>query len=280
MRAVVGEIELEYEFLGDAGARPLLLIMGLGSQLVTWPDGFCQALVDRGFHVLRFDNRDAGLSTHLDHLPLSPPPYTLDDMADDAVALLDHVGIARAHVMGASMGGMIAQVMAINHPERVLSLTSVMSHLGGEDAVQASSEVIASIFTPPEPDREAPIERALNTRRILAGGNSIDEARARAHTTREVDRAHDPAGVARQGVALKAAPSRRQALGGLTIPVLVVHGVDDPLVPPENGRRTAAAIPGAGLMEVPAMGHNLPESAWAPIADAVSALAEAALPVS
>lgn len=275
MRAAVGDVELEYETLGDPARRPLLLIMGLGSQLITWPDGFCKALVDRGFFVIRFDNRDAGLSTHLDHLPAVVPGYSLDDMAEDAVGLLDHLGVSKAHVLGASMGGMIAQVLAIRRPERVLSLTSLMSHVGGEDAVQASAEVLAGLFTAPAPDREGRIEQGLRARRILAGGNPIDEAASRALVAREIDRSYHPAGLQRQGVALMNAPSRRQALGALRMPVLVVHGVDDPLVPPENGRRTAAAVPGARLMEIPAMGHNLPEAVWAPIADAVSALADA-----
>ena len=279
MKAKVGDLELEYDTFGDRNARPLLLIMGLGAQMTTWPVGLCEELAARDFFVARFDNRDVGLSTYLDELGpanFAVPAYTLDDMAADAVGVLDHLAIDKAHIVGASMGGMIAQLVAINHPERVLSLTSIMSNVGGDDNAQPADEAITAIFAPPPPDREGRIESSLTIRRILAGGNPIDEDRERELAAAQIDRAWHPEGTMRQAAAILSARSRREALGRLRVPALVIHGQDDPLVPLENGRRTAGAIPGARLLEFEGMGHNLPPRTWPLIADAVAELARAA----
>jgi pimeloyl-ACP methyl ester carboxylesterase len=284
MKARAGDVELEYDTFGDrTTGRPLLLIMGLGSQMVAWPVGLCENLVRRGFFVIRFDNRDIGLSSHLDHLGVPDRlaaalgqfegGYTLDDMAADAVGVLDHLGIDKAHVAGASMGGMIAQLVALNHPERVLTLTSIMSHLGGEDAVAPQAERLGALLALPPEDREGRVAHGLEVRRALAGGNPIDEATEREQAALAVDRSWHPAGTARQLAAIGRAPSRRERLQALAIPTLVVHGVDDPLVPVENGRRTAAAVPGARYLEITEMGHHLPPAVWPRVAGAIAELA-------
>src|SRR5215472_15123229 len=165
--------------------------MGLASQLVAWPDEFCQRLADRGYFVIRFDNRDIGLSTHLDGVPVAPAAYSLDDMAADTAGLLDHLGIAAAHVVGVSMGGMIAQLLAIDHPERVLSLTSIMSNLGGDDVEAATPEAVAAVLAAPPDDRAGRIEHAVMVRGVLAGGNPIDEDQVRRDAARAIDRSYD-----------------------------------------------------------------------------------------
>jgi len=286
MKATVGELELEYDTFGQERDPALLLIMGLATQMTAWPEPFCEALASHGFHVIRFDNRDIGLSTYLDHLPLPSnldfvtrrvrPAYTLDDMAADAVGLLDALGIGKAHVVGASMGGMIAQLVAINHPDRVLSLTSIMSNLGGRDAVAPSLRVVGRLLLPPPKDRAGRIRRQVQTQRLLAGGNPVDEARLEQLAVMSIDRSYHPAGMRRQLAAAAAAPSRRDRLAKLRLPALVIHGADDPLVPAENGRRTAAAIPGARLLEVEGMGHNMPPKKWPELADAIAETARQA----
>jgi pimeloyl-ACP methyl ester carboxylesterase len=273
-------MELEYDTFGDRDAVPLLLVMGWTAQMIAWDEEFCETLAGRGFHVVRFDNRDVGLSTKLDHLGLPDlgallagegrPPYTLDDMAADAAGLLDALGIRAAHVVGASMGGYIAQLLAIRHAATVLSLTSIMSGLGGVDEVQASPEVRAALMSTPPEDREGLIEHAVETSRLIGSPAYFDEARARMVRTRAVDRSVYPAGVLRQLGAIIAAPSRRESLGRLRIPALVIHGDADPLVPLENGRRTAAAIPGSKLVVLAQMGHDLPPQLWPRIIDAIA----------
>ena len=286
-RVKANGIEIEYETLGDPADPPMLLIMGLGAQLITWDEGFCAALVERGFHVIRYDNRDAGLSTKMEEAGPADlvaafsgrpkPAYTLDELADDAAALLDALRIDRAHIVGASMGGFIAQLVAINHPERVLSLTSIMSGPGGEDAVPPTPEAGALLVQPVPPTREERIAMALASSRILVGvQNPLDEARERAHIERAYDRMYYRAGFGRQLVAILAAKSRLPALKHVHVPALVVHGLDDPLVPVENGRRVAAAIPGARLLELEGMGHNIPERYWPVVADAIALTARAA----
>jgi pimeloyl-ACP methyl ester carboxylesterase len=286
MKARVGELELEYETFGEASNPALLLIMGLGTQLIAWPEPLCEALAGKGFRVIRYDNRDIGLSTYLDHLPQPRnldfvtrrvrPAYTLDDMAADAVGLLDALGIGRAHIVGASMGGMIAQLVAINHPDRVLSLTSIMSAVGGKDTAAPSLRVLGRLLLPPPKTRAGRIQRQVDNGRLLAGGHPIDEERLREFAAFSIDRSYHPAGMRRQLAASSAAPSRREALARLRVPALVIHGVDDPLVPLENGRRTAAAIPGARLLEVQGMGHNLPPRNWPQIVDAITEVAQQA----
>ena len=283
-RAHVNGLEIEYESFGDPGATPLLLVMGLSYQMIEWDDALCEMIAGRGFRVTRFDNRDSGLSTKLEKLGppnlvgvftrTAGPPYTLDDMAGDAVGVLDAIGVNRAHIVGASMGGMIAQLIAINFPDRVLSLTSIMSTVGGPNVVQAEPAVGALLLVPPGETREERVEQSLNSRRIIFGtGMPFDEERARWKAERAVDRSFSPAGSQRQLAAIMAAPDRTAALGRLTIPTLVIHGDNDPLVPPENGRQTAAALPDARLIMIPGMGHALPDQVWPQVVDAIVTVA-------
>jgi pimeloyl-ACP methyl ester carboxylesterase len=283
-RAHVNSLELEYESFGDPAATPLLLVMGLSYQMIEWDDDLCALIGDRGFWVTRFDNRDVGLSTKLDALGTpdlmamlagtAAPPYSLDDMADDAVGILDALGVGAAHVVGASMGGMIAQLIAIHHPERVLSLTSMMSTVGGRNVVQAEPAVGAALLAPPGRTLEERVEHSLANRRLIFGtGMPFDEDRARRKAERAVDRCFYPDGALRQIAAIFAAPDRTAALGELTMPTLVIHGERDPLVPPANGRQTAAALPGARLIMISGLGHALPEQVWPQLVDAITALA-------
>ena len=288
-RAQVGDLEIEYETFGDPSGAPLLLVMGLAYQMIEWDERVCQLLAERGFWVIRYDNRDVGLSTKMDHLGVPDvlaalagnplPVYALDDMADDAVGLLDTLGVTAAHVVGASMGGMIAQLIAIHHPERVLSLTSIMSTVGGPAVVQAESDVLLALFTPPGPTREERIEHSLSLRRLINGRDlPFDEDEARRRATLAVDRSFHPEGALRQAIAIATAPDRAPGLRTLTIPSLVIHGENDPLIPPDNGRQTAAALPGARLMTIPAMGHNLPPRVWPEVLDAVVEVTSQAAP--
>jgi pimeloyl-ACP methyl ester carboxylesterase len=274
-------IEIEYETLGDPSAAPLLLVMGLGAQLASWDDEFCADLAGRGFHVIRFDNRDAGLSTKMvdagepdviSALTGNPnPAYTLDDLADDAVGVFDGLGIGAAHIVGASMGGFIAQLVAINHPDRVLSLTSIMSGPGGTDAVSPWPEGADVLTRVPPESREGQIAHSVWIRRVLVGaGNPFDEAAELVRSTRLHDRSYYPSGTGRQLVAVLAAKSRLERLGNVKVPTLVVHGMDDPLVPFENGRLVAGAVPGARLLELEGMGHDIPRRFWPPILDAIA----------
>lgn len=271
-RATANGIELEYDTIGNPNAAPLLMISGLGSQLISWDERFCETLASRGFQVIRFDNRDSGLSTKFDH------DYTLDDMAADAVGLLDALQIPAAHVLGASMGGFIAQLVALNHPRRALTLTSIFSGPGGADEVVPTAQGLAVLLAPPQPTREARIEQALLGRRLTSGRlDPFDEDREYARVTRALDRSYYPAGYVRQWTAIVNAPSRVERLRSLTIPTLVIHGQDDIIIPPENGRIVAAAVPGARLIEIEGMGHVLPERVWAQIADALARLAREAV---
>jgi pimeloyl-ACP methyl ester carboxylesterase len=286
-RATVGKLEIEYDTFGDPSSPPMLLVMGLAYQMIEWDDEVCQQLADDGFWVIRYDNRDVGLSTKLDDLgspdlhaalmSTAPPPYTLDDMADDAVRLLDALGVEAAHVVGVSMGGMIAQLIAINHPRRVLSLTSIMSTVGGPNVVQAGAEVTAALVVAPGSSREERIEQSFETRRLINGaGVPFDEERSRRKAERAVDRSFHPEGIVRQLAAILAAPDRSPGLSRLTMPVLVIHGEEDPLVPPDNGRQAAAAVPAARLMMIPGMGHAMPERVWPDIRRAIVDNAHAA----
>ena len=273
-RANANGIELEYETFGDPGAASLLLIGGLGTQLVSWDVTFCELLAARGYRVIRFDNRDAGLSawTNVD--------YTLDDMAADVAGLLDALDVRAAHVVGASMGGFIAQLVALDHRERVLSLTSMISGPNGEDQVPPTPEAQALLVVPPPPTREERIELALRSKReLLAPADPFDDAYERAKATRAIDRAYHPAGFARQLRAILAAPSRLARLRSLDVPALVVHGDADPLVPVDNGRKVAAAIPGARLLEIAGMGHDVPRRVWPQVIAAIDEVARPATPV-
>jgi pimeloyl-ACP methyl ester carboxylesterase len=283
-RAHVNGLELEYESFGDPAATALLLVMGLSYQMVEWEVDLCTLIADRGFRVTRFDNRDVGLSTKLealgtpDHMAMlagkAGPPYSLDDMADDSVGVLDAIGVGAAHIVGASMGGMIAQLIAIRHPERVLSLTSIMSTVGGPNVVPAEPAVGAALLAPPGRTREERVEHSFANRRLIFGtGMPFDVEQARRKAERAVDRCFYPDGGFRQLAAIWAAPGRTEALGKLTIPTLVIHGENDPLVPPPNGRQTAAALPDARLVMIPGMGHALPEQVWPQIVDAIATIA-------
>jgi pimeloyl-ACP methyl ester carboxylesterase len=275
---------LEYEEFGSEDATPVLLIMGLGAQMVMYEDELCRQLAGRGFRVIRFDNRDIGLSTKFhdkcaDPAPLLldlvqgktvDAPYSLDDMADDAAALLQALGIPAAHVVGASMGGMIAQLLAIRHPQRVLTLTSIMSTTGNPDLPQGDPAVLVLLAQPVPPGREAAIEHAIMLSRTLAGGGfAFDEARGRRLVELSYDRDTDPTGTLRQLAAIMTAPSRKDALRSVTVPALVIHGDADPLVPVAAGFDTAEAIPGARIMVIEGMGHELPEPVWPRVIDAL-----------
>ncbi|PKQ08623.1 MAG: alpha/beta hydrolase [Alphaproteobacteria bacterium HGW-Alphaproteobacteria-12] len=286
-------ITLEYESFGPEDRETVLLIMGLGAQLTMWPVELCDELVARGYRVIRFDNRDVGLSTKFDEAgmpdmgaiftalttgaPVSAP-YALDDMAADAVGLLDALGIGKAHIAGASMGGMIAQLVATNHPERTLSLVSIMSTTGNPDLPQGKPEAMAVLMTPaPEGDIPAAIERGMlawNT--IGSPGYRTDDETLRKWVTRDVNRSLYPVGTARQMAAIVANGDRREKLKDVKAPAVVLHGIDDPLVPIEGGRDTAASIPGAELREVPGMGHDFPLALLDSFADAIEAAAKRA----
>ena len=284
-RARANGIELEYELFGSEGGRPLVLIMGLGAQMILWDEEFCAALAARGHRVIRFDNRDVGLSTKIDGwraldlaaamaaAALGRPvaaPYTLSDMAADAAGLLDALGIAAAHVVGASLGGMIAQTLAIEHPARVRSLTSIMSTTGDRELPPARPEAAAALLEPPPRDREGAMARAVKVFRTIGSpGFPFDEARVRERAGRSYDRCFPPAGVARQMLAILAAGSRAPALRRVRVPTLVIHGTEDPLVPVAHGIETAALVPGAELLVIEGMGHDLPRAVWPRVIDAI-----------
>jgi pimeloyl-ACP methyl ester carboxylesterase len=277
----VGDVELCYEQFGDPTDPALLLIMGLGTQMIAWHDDFCAQLAARGFHVVRFDNRDIGRSTKLS--ALRPPTlaqllrrdrgaagYTLDDMADDAIGLLDHLEIERAHVVGASMGGMIAQLLAIRYPLRVRSLVSIMSNTGSRWNGQPSLRIYPVFLRPAPRVREAYVEHA--TRLFTAIGSPgfpRDDEDYRAMVNLAFDRGIDAAGAGRQLAAIVAAPDRTPALRQLDLPALVIHGTADKLVAPSGGRATANAIRGARLEMIEGMGHDLPRGAWPQILDGI-----------
>jgi pimeloyl-ACP methyl ester carboxylesterase len=274
-RVVANGIETEYETFGYAEDPPLLLVNGLGSQLVSWERDFIDSFVDRGFFVICFDNRDVGLSTKVDTDGLEPgtPPYFLSDMALDAVAVLDDLGIAAAHVVGQSMGGMIAQALVIDHPDRVQSLTSIMSTTGDPDVGGSTTEAIEALVSPSPTEREAYIANAVEKSRVIGSPEHFEEDRARAKAARVFDRCFHPQGVANQMLAVFGSPSRSEALGGASVATLVIHGDLDPLVALSGGERTAEVIPGAELMVLEGMGHDLPSVFWPTIIENITRLA-------
>ncbi|TQC42560.1 alpha/beta fold hydrolase [Rhodococcus sp. WS4] len=287
-RVAVGELELAYETFGDADNPPLLVISGLATQMLGWDEQFCDQLADHGFQVIRFDNRDIGLSTHLHEggVPnvmallrgqdAPAPPYTLVDMADDTAGLLDALGLESAHIVGASMGGMIAQQLAIRHPRRIRSLTSIMS-TPSRQVGQARPEAQAALFLPPPTDPDTAAERALKVYRVIGSpGYPLDEHRVADIARRAFARGHDPAGVARQYAAIAVSPDRTPGLRELMVPTLVIHGEDDPLVQVDGGLATADAVPGALLVVVAGMGHNLPRQLWSQLIGEIAAHARAA----
>lgn len=271
-------IEICYETFGNALNPAIILIMGLGSQMIYWPIPFCEKLAENGFWVIRFDNRDVGRSTKFDHA--QPPsataltanllwkkpvatPYQLDDMADDTVGLLDALGIERAHIVGLSMGGMIAQLVALNYPTRVLTLTSIMSTTSERDLPWPSMQALTMLLKKRPSAREAYIESGLTISKQLSGSRyKTDESVMRALAELAFDRCFYPAGTGRQLGAVAATSGRRKRLRQLNIPTLVVHGDEDPLVPISSGRDTASAIPNADLMVIEGMGHTFPPQVW------------------
>jgi pimeloyl-ACP methyl ester carboxylesterase len=278
-------IDLCYEIFGDAGAEPMLLIMGLGAQMIHWDDDFCWQLAARGFRIIRFDNRDIGKSSRMTggkrltpiellklrflKIPVAAP-YRLYDMAQDVIGLMDVLGIESAHLVGASMGGMIAQELAISFPQRVRSLTSIMSTTGNPKVPPPTREAGAMLMAPPPATKEEYIARFAQTWKILRVGSfPQDEALDRARAERTYERGLNPAGVGRQFRAILASGSRKQRLASVKAPTLVIHGAVDPLVRPEGGKDTAASIPGAKLLMIEGMGHALPIPMWPEIIDAI-----------
>jgi pimeloyl-ACP methyl ester carboxylesterase len=278
-------VELCYEIFGKDDAEPMLLIMGLGAQMILWDDEFCRELASRGFRVIRFDNRDIGKSSKMTGgKPLKPlellklrflkipvaAPYKLRDMADDVIGLMDVLHIKSAHLVGASMGGMIAQEIAISYPQRVRSLTSIMSTTGDPKVPPPTREASAMLMAPPPTTKEEFLTRFAQTWKVLRVGHfPLDEAKDRERAERVFARGLNPAGVGRQLRAILASGSRKERLRAVKAPTLVIHGTVDPLVRPEGGKDTAASIPGARLMMVEGMGHAIPIPMWPQIIGAI-----------
>jgi pimeloyl-ACP methyl ester carboxylesterase len=282
-------IDICYEIFGDADAEPMLMIMGLGAQMIHWDDDFCRGLAARGFRVIRFDNRDIGKSgkltggkrlTAIEMLKLRflkipvAAPYKIRDMAEDVIGLMDVLGIKSAHLVGASMGGMIAQEIAISFPQRVRSLTSIMSTTGNPKDPPPTREAMAIVMAPPTTTREEYLARFAQTWKVLRVGSfPQDEALDRARAERTFERGLNPAGVGRQLRAILASGSRKERLRAVKAPTLVIHGTVDPLVRPEAGKDTAASIPGAKLLMIEGMGHAIPIPMWPQIIDAIDKFA-------
>ena len=286
-RTTVGSVELVYETIGDPSDAPLLMVMGLGMQLIHWDRELCELLAERGFHVIRFDNRDTGLSTKIRgpvpnvmRLMAGMPaqvPYLLRDMAGDTFGLLDHLGIERAHVVGASMGGMIGQTLAIERPERVLSLASIMSTTGDRRVGTPKLRVWSLMMRRAPQERDAYVRYFVKVFRMIGSpAYRIDEERSRELAAATYDRSHYPAGTARQLAAILASGSRTAALRQLDVPTVVIHGESDPLVPLRAGVATARAIPEAELITIPGMGHDLPRELWPTFVDAIAKNADRA----
>jgi pimeloyl-ACP methyl ester carboxylesterase len=287
-RAAANGIELEYDTFGDPARPAMLLIMGLGVQMLGWDERFCNILAERGFFVIRFDNRDVGLSSKIEDGPIPNPlqlmagdyssaSYTLDDMADDTAGLLDALDIDAAHVVGVSMGGMIGQTLACRHPDRVLSLTSIMSTTGNPQIGQPKPEVIAALITPAPADRDGYVDVMTQMFKLIGSpGYPPDEAELRNLIGAMYDRGYYPPGFLRQLAAIMASGDRTPALCDVTVPTLVIHGEDDPLIVVSGGEGTAAAISGSKLLKVPGMGHDLPPALWTQFVDEIVENAERA----
>jgi pimeloyl-ACP methyl ester carboxylesterase len=278
-------VELEYDTFGSPTDPALLLVMGFTAQLTAWRDDFCKMLADRGRFVIRFDNRDCGLSTKFDgqvpdvgavmvaalsDQPVPPVPYTLSDMAADAVGLLDHLGIERAHIMGASMGGMIAQHIAIEHPHRARSLVSIMSTTGEPEYGAAAPEALEALLSPPAADRESYIAESPKYL-VFQSKKYRDEARTKEQAALDFDRSFYPEGASRQLAAIYASGRRTAGLQALRVPTLVIHGRDDTLITRSGGERTAELVDGSVLLLLADMGHDLPEQQWPLVVDVIIA---------
>jgi pimeloyl-ACP methyl ester carboxylesterase len=280
----VGDVEICYQTFGQSHNPALLLVMGLSSQMILWEDEFCEQLADRGFWVIRFDNRDCGRSTVLRDMPVPTrmqllirhprcAAYALEEMADDAAGLLDVLEVDSAHVVGASMGGMIAQLLAIRHPERVRSLVSIMSTTGNRRVGRPSPRLIPLLVRRVPRDRDGYVTYFAEDYRTIGSPRYYSEERTRALGERHYDRGIHPAGSARQLAAIVTAKDRTAQLKQLAIPTTVIHGDADPLVSPSGGRATAAAIPGARLVMIPGMGHDLPPQLWDQIIEEIEGAA-------
>ena len=267
-----GDCEIYYDTIGDPADPALLLVNGLGSQSINYKTEWCEMFAVRGLYVIRFDNRDVGLSTSFEGAPTGPEgeAYTVSDMAADALAVLDAEGIDRAHVLGVSMGGMIVQMLAIEHPERLLTVTSVMSTTGEPDVGQAAPEAFALLTAPPATDRESYVANHVAGLRNWGSPEFADEARWRADAERAFDRSFRPTGTARQFFAIRAGGSRAEGLRGVTVPTLVIHGDKDTLIDASGGRRTAELIPGARFELIEGMGHDYPPQLWERLVDLVT----------
>jgi pimeloyl-ACP methyl ester carboxylesterase len=280
-------ITLCYDEFGDPADPPLLLIMGLATQMIAWHDDFCGELAGRGFHVVRFDNRDIGRSTHMSFRPASPgqmlrrrvprEQYTLSDMAKDTAGLLKGLDMAPAHIVGVSMGGMIGQTLAVEHPDLVRSLTSIMSNTGNRWRGQPAPSVMRHLLRPPPTDRQGMVEHATKIFGMVGStGFEGNSEHIRDYVSRSFDRGHEVAGGARQLGAVIASGDRTKQLASIRAPTLVIHGTVDKLVRPSGGKATAKAIPGAKLKLIEGMGHDLPPGAWPQLIDAIDAHARAA----
>jgi pimeloyl-ACP methyl ester carboxylesterase len=281
-------IQVAFETLGDPSDPPLLLVMGLGAQMIAWPDELCESLAARNYFVVRFDNRDAGLSSHLPELGTPSPlavlagrarrPYSVDDMADDAVGLLEALDMTAAHVVGASMGGFIAQAMVLRHPQRVRSLTLIMTSTGSRLVGHPRARLaVRLVRRRPATDREMAINSVVETfRQIGSPGYPFDEERIRQLGGRSYDRTYDPDGYLRQLAAVTTQSDRTRNLRQVDVPTVVLHGLDDPLVSVSGGRAIARAIPGARFVGFPGMGHDLPGPLWPLFAEEICTIAQIA----
>ena len=287
-RIKANNLTIEFETFGEPDAKPLLLVMGLGAQMIAWDENFCQQLADAGHFVIRYDNRDVGLSTYFDDHGVPDfkelavelmtkgsveVPYTLDDMAMDGISLLVELGIEQAHICGASLGGMIVQAMAINHGNRILSMTSIMSTTGNPDLPPAHPEAMEALTSERADDTQHAMNRAVEVSKIIGStGFERDEERIRTKALESYDRAYYPDGVTRQMAAVMAHGDRRPGLNQLQLPCLVIHGDIDPLVPVTGAQDTHQNVPGAELMIIEGMGHDMPKGAWHQIVEGITSL--------
>ncbi len=294
-RVPANGIEIAYETFGSRGDPPIVMVMGLGTQMIAWPDELCEDLVERGFYVVRFDNRDVGASTHLDGVRAPHvaevlsrrrrPAYTIEDMAEDALGLIDALEVGPVHLVGASMGGFIAQTAAVRRPDRLRSLTLIMTSTGSRRVGQADPRLFSRLLKGRVAgSREEAMDAVVETFRIIGSkGFAFDEARLRDVGSRSYERSHDPAGYFRQLAAVVGQPNRTAALARLDLPTLIMHGLQDPLVAPSGGLALARAIRGSRFVGFSGMGHDLPRELWPEFADHIAASARradrAALPV-
>lgn len=286
VKASVNNIQIEYDTFGDPSSKPLLLVIGLGAQMVSWELDWCERLAKQGLFVIRFDNRDVGLSTKFEEAGIPDleelraaitrgekvdVPYSLEDMADDAIGVLNALNVDKAHICGSSMGGMIAQIIAYRYPSRVLSLTSIMSSTGNPDLPRSSQDLMMELSKPYPTEREAHIEERVRRIGLYYGTFPYDVEQVRIRVAREYDRCYYPQGKTRQNAAIIANENRKHKLALIKVPTLVVHGKEDPLVLVEGGIDTAEAIPGAELLILERMGHSRPPEIKLQIMDAIIA---------